>query len=119
MPSTPPFCWLTFGTIASLFGLSQGIIDKCQYSALVAAIIGTAVIPTVIASTFFLPRHLVGLGMVPSRHSSGETARPIPVYDKILHANDGSEYAFRALTQALAIAKQNGSELHMVSLEKP
>src|SRR5438445_132905 len=38
---------LTFGTIASLFGLSQGIIDKSQYSALVAAIIGTAVIPTI------------------------------------------------------------------------
>jgi glutathione-regulated potassium-efflux system ancillary protein KefC len=113
---------LSFGTIASLFGLSQGIIDNSQYSALVAAIIGTAVIPTVIASIFFLPRHLVppmGAGMAPSRHGSGETARPVPVYGKILHANDGSEYAFRALTQALAIAMQNGAELHMVSIKKP
>ena len=50
---------LTFGTIASLFGFSQGIIDKGQYSALVAAIIGAAVVPTIIASTFFLPRHLL------------------------------------------------------------
>jgi glutathione-regulated potassium-efflux system ancillary protein KefC len=113
---------LTFGTIASLFGLSQGIIDKDQYSALVAAIIGTAVIPTIIASIFFLPRHLVPAmrpGMVPSQNGSGETARPVPVYGKILHANDGSEYAFRALTQALAIAKQNSAQLHMVTIEKP
>ena len=50
---------LTFGTIASLFGLSHGIIDKSQYSTLVAAIIGTAIIPTMIANTFFLPRHLL------------------------------------------------------------
>jgi hypothetical protein len=50
---------LTFGTIASLFGLSHGIIDKSQYSTLAAAIIGTAIIPTIIANTFFLPRHLL------------------------------------------------------------
>jgi glutathione-regulated potassium-efflux system ancillary protein KefC len=49
---------LTFGTISSLFGLS-GIIDKSQYSALVAAVIGSAVIPTVIANAFYLPRHLL------------------------------------------------------------
>lgn len=40
------------------------------------------------------------------------------MFDKILHANDGSEHAFRALSLALAIAKQNGSELHMVSVEE-
>jgi glutathione-regulated potassium-efflux system ancillary protein KefC len=50
---------LTFGTIASLFGLSHGIIDRSQYSILVASIIGTAIIPTLIANTFFLPRHLL------------------------------------------------------------
>jgi Kef-type K+ transport system membrane component KefB len=50
---------LTFGTISSLFGLSHGIIDKTQYSALVAAVIGSAVIPTVIANAFYLPRHLL------------------------------------------------------------
>jgi glutathione-regulated potassium-efflux system ancillary protein KefC len=50
---------LTFGTISSLFGLSHGIIDKGQYSALVAAVIGSAVIPTVIANAFYLPRHLL------------------------------------------------------------
>jgi Kef-type K+ transport system membrane component KefB len=50
---------LTFGTISSLFGLSHGIIDKSQYSALVAAVIGSAVIPTVIANAFYLPSHLL------------------------------------------------------------
>ncbi len=50
---------LTFGTISSLFGLSHGIIDQGQYSALVAAVIGSAVIPTVIANAYYLPRHLL------------------------------------------------------------
>lgn len=50
---------LTFGTISALFGLSHHVIDQAQYSALVAAVIGSAVIPTLIANAFFLPRHLV------------------------------------------------------------
>jgi Kef-type K+ transport system membrane component KefB len=50
---------LTFGTISSLFGLSHGIINQGQYSALVAAVIGSAVIPTVIANAFYLPHHLI------------------------------------------------------------
>jgi Kef-type K+ transport system membrane component KefB len=50
---------LTFGTISALFGLSRGIIDQSQYSALVAAVIASAVIPTVIANAFYLPRHLL------------------------------------------------------------
>jgi len=36
------------------------------------------------------------------------------MFTKILHANDGSEHAFNALE--LALAKQNRSELHMVSV---
>jgi Kef-type K+ transport system membrane component KefB len=50
---------LTFGTISALFGLSNGIVDQAQYSALVAAVIASAVIPTLIANAFFLPRHLL------------------------------------------------------------
>jgi glutathione-regulated potassium-efflux system ancillary protein KefC len=50
---------LTFGTISALFGLSHGIIDQSQYSILVAAVIGSAVIPTLIANAFFLPKHLL------------------------------------------------------------
>ena len=48
---------LTFGTISALFGLSHQVIDTAQYSALVAAVIGSAVVPTVIANAFFFPRH--------------------------------------------------------------
>ncbi len=48
---------LTFGTISSLFGLSHNIVDQSQYSALVAAVIASAVIPTLIANAWFLPRH--------------------------------------------------------------
>jgi len=50
---------LTFGTISALFGLSNKIIDDSQYSTLVAAIIGTAVVPTLIANRFYLPHHFL------------------------------------------------------------
>jgi glutathione-regulated potassium-efflux system ancillary protein KefC len=50
---------LTFGTISSLFGLSHGIIDQAQYSYLVATVIASAVIPTVFANAWFMPRHLL------------------------------------------------------------
>ena len=40
------------------------------------------------------------------------------MFAKILHANDGSEHAFHALALALAVAKQNNSQLHMVSVEE-
>lgn len=50
---------LTFGTISALFGLSHKVIDQAQYSYLVAAVIGSAVIPTLLANAFFLPRHLL------------------------------------------------------------
>ena len=45
----------TFGTIAALFGLNNGIIDQDQYTILVAAVIGSAVIPTLIAQRWFQP----------------------------------------------------------------
>jgi glutathione-regulated potassium-efflux system ancillary protein KefC len=62
---------LTFGTISALFGLSHGIVDQGQYSALVAAVIGSAVVPTLIANAFFLPRHLL--------QSGHESAGPDPL----------------------------------------
>jgi Kef-type K+ transport system membrane component KefB len=54
---------LTFGTISALFGLSHDIIDQAQYSALVAAVIASAVIPTLIANALYLPRHLLPGGV--------------------------------------------------------
>jgi glutathione-regulated potassium-efflux system ancillary protein KefC len=50
---------LTFGTISALFGLSRGIIDQSQYSIIAAGVVASAVIPTLIANAFFLPRHLL------------------------------------------------------------
>jgi len=50
---------LTFGTISALFGLNHGVIDQAQYSHLVATVIGSAVIPTMIANAWFMPRHLL------------------------------------------------------------
>jgi len=40
------------------------------------------------------------------------------LFKKILHANDGSESAFHALSLAIALAEQNQSELHMVCVEE-
>jgi len=51
---------LTFGSISALFGLTHKIITTAQYSYLIAAVIGSAVIPTLIANAFYLPRHLLG-----------------------------------------------------------
>jgi glutathione-regulated potassium-efflux system ancillary protein KefC len=50
---------LTFGTISALFGLSHGVINQAQYSYLVATVIGSAVIPTMFANAWFMPRHLL------------------------------------------------------------
>lgn len=50
---------LTFGTISALFGLSHKIITQEQYSYIVGVVIASAVIPTLIANKFFLPKHLL------------------------------------------------------------
>jgi Kef-type K+ transport system membrane component KefB len=50
---------LTFGSIAALFGLTHHIIDQAQYSYLIAAVIGSAVVPTLVANAFFVPHHLL------------------------------------------------------------
>jgi hypothetical protein len=47
---------LTFGSISALFGLNNGIINQDQYTVLVTAVIGSAVVPTLIAQRWFQPR---------------------------------------------------------------
>jgi Kef-type K+ transport system membrane component KefB len=57
---------LTFGSISALFGLSNGYIDQSQYTILVTVVIGSAVVPTLIAQTWFRPKvTTVGEGVVP------------------------------------------------------
>ncbi len=40
------------------------------------------------------------------------------MFKTILHANDGSDHAFKALEMAVALAKRETAELHMVSVEE-
>jgi Kef-type K+ transport system membrane component KefB len=68
---------LTFGTISALFGLSHNIVDQAQYSALVAAVIASAVIPTVIANAFYLPHHLVPQPGSQKVSAEPETIKPL------------------------------------------
>jgi len=49
---------LTFGTISSQYGLTAGIIDQGQFSILVATVILTAIIPTIIAQKWFRPKEI-------------------------------------------------------------
>ena len=63
---------LTFGTISALYGLSHGIVTEQQYSYLVAVVIASAVIPTLIANFAFLPRHLLPEAEVEVAASSEE-----------------------------------------------
>lgn len=53
---------LTFGTISAIYGLAHGIVTQEQYSYLVAAVIASAVVPTVIAGAAFVPTHLLPEG---------------------------------------------------------
>jgi len=46
---------LTFGTISSLYGLNAGIIDRQQFTVLLGAVIGSAVVPTIVAQRWFSP----------------------------------------------------------------
>ncbi|ATW25233.1 cation:proton antiporter [Candidatus Formimonas warabiya] len=46
---------LTFGTISSLYGLTHHYISTAQYSVLVATVILSAIVPTLIAQKFFYP----------------------------------------------------------------
>lgn len=47
---------LTFGSISALYGLTHNIIDQEQYTILLTSVIGSAVVPTVIAQKWFLPK---------------------------------------------------------------
>ena len=47
---------LTFGTIAALYGFTNGYIDQPTYTILVTVVILSAVVPTLLATTFFEPQ---------------------------------------------------------------
>ena len=68
---------LTFGTISALFGLSHGIIDQAQYTVVVAGVVASAVVPTLIANAFFLPHHLLPREELEVPERPGVAAAPI------------------------------------------
>jgi Kef-type K+ transport system membrane component KefB len=47
---------LTFGSIAALYGLQHGYIDRRQYTELLTVVILSAIVPTLIAQQLFRPR---------------------------------------------------------------
>ncbi len=49
---------LTFGSIAALFGLTHGLINRTQYTELVTVVILSAFVPTLIAQQLFQPKVL-------------------------------------------------------------
>jgi Kef-type K+ transport system membrane component KefB len=82
---------LTFGTISALFGLTHGYFDPSgqfhpyinqeQYSVLVTVVIGSAIVPTLVAQKFFKPEigPVVALKLEPS-----STVGPAPNTDGAL-----------------------------------
>ncbi len=75
---------LTFGSISALFGLTHNVINQSQYSVLVTVVIGSAVVPTLIAQTFFQPREAMRTGGEPFVEQGGPIGKemvavPLPV----------------------------------------
>jgi Kef-type K+ transport system membrane component KefB len=68
---------LTFGTISALFGLTNRIIDQQQYTVLVTAVIASAVVPTLIAQTWFQPE-FKAIGDEPELTEAEQVAREEP-----------------------------------------
>ena len=93
---------LTFGTISALFGLTNHIIDQTQYTILVTAVIGSAVVPTLIAQHWFVPvfKPIEDIQTEQAVSAAAEEVRKM--YRKLLIANDGSEGARRALAAAIS-----------------
>ncbi|MGA6949217.1 MAG: cation:proton antiporter [Solirubrobacterales bacterium] len=72
---------LTFGTIASLFGLNAGIIDTTQFSLLITVVVLSAILPTAIAQRFFSPDREAELAA--DREATAEPRVPIPAEEYV------------------------------------
>ncbi len=66
---------LTFGSISALYGLDNGLISQQQYSILVTVVIASAVIPTLIAQTFFRPHAEIASVKAPEERLATEEAK--------------------------------------------
>ena len=67
---------LTFGTITSLYGLNAGIIDRTQFSLLIAVVVLSAIVPTAIAQRRYNPQTMGDLDLTapiaPAAHVAPE-----------------------------------------------
>jgi Kef-type K+ transport system membrane component KefB len=73
---------LTFGSISALFGLTNHIINQQQYTILVTAVIGSAVVPTLIAQKWFMPGRQDIVEPGAERVIVPETLEPVPIRDR-------------------------------------
>ncbi len=70
---------LTFGSISALYGLTNGFINQIQYTILITVVIGSAVVPTFIAQTWFLPQAGQSLARAPETVASMPAAEVAPL----------------------------------------
>jgi Kef-type K+ transport system membrane component KefB len=75
---------LTFGSISALFGYTRGIITQDQYAVLVTTVIGSALVPTMIAQAFFRPRTEEASFRAPA-------SAPLPLSKRLAHVSDVKE----------------------------
>lgn len=75
---------LTFGSISALYGLTHGIINQAQYTILVSVVIGSAIIPTFIAQTWFLPKRTV-----PVSSEVATEVEQLPEEEAVLESSQG------------------------------
>lgn len=68
---------LTFGSIAALFGLTHGFITQAQYTILVTVVIGSAVVPTLIAQKWFFPKRTTLSPVSVLAHQDRDTPREV------------------------------------------
>ena len=69
---------LTFGTIAALYGLTNGYIDQGAYTILVTVVILSAVVPTLIATRFFEPQAIEAVAAEEVEAAEEIDAGPLP-----------------------------------------
>jgi hypothetical protein len=86
-------------------------------------VIGSAVVPTLIANAFYLPHHLLPAGTRCASRTGVDRSRNVRpggrvMFRKILNANEGSANAFKALEMACDLAAKYAAELHIVLVEE-
>jgi hypothetical protein len=60
---------LALSTVSAVLGLSHGKVAEAEYSYLMAAIVGSAVVPAIAANVLFVPRQL----LLPGSHAAASS----------------------------------------------